>query len=39
VAALNQVRDSAPGLLDIPEPWRAYYQQSLEMLREEFGQI
>jgi ParB-like chromosome segregation protein Spo0J len=35
VAALNQVRDSAPGLLDIPEPWRAYYQQSLAMLREE----
>jgi ParB-like chromosome segregation protein Spo0J len=35
VAALNQVRESAPDLLDIPEPWRAYYQQSLAMLREE----
>ncbi len=35
VAALNLVQEIAPDLLDIPEPWRAYYQQSLMMLQEE----
>ncbi|MBT3714345.1 MAG: hypothetical protein HOG15_13420, partial [Anaerolineae bacterium] len=39
VSSLVLIREEAPSLLDIPDPWRAYYQQSLEMLREEIGQV
>ena len=35
VSSLNKLQEEAPSLLDIPDPWRAYYQQSLGMLREE----
>jgi len=35
VSSLSVIQKEAPSLLDIPEPWRAYYQQSLTMLREE----
>jgi len=35
VSSLALIREEAPSLLDIPDPWRAYYQQSMEMLREE----
>jgi ParB-like chromosome segregation protein Spo0J len=37
VASLSLLQKEAPSLLDIPEPWRAYYQQSLAMLREELS--
>jgi len=39
VSSLTVIREEAPSLLDIPDPWRAYYQQSLEMLKEEIGQV
>ena len=35
VSSLTMLREEAQDLLDIPDPWRAYYQQSMEMLREE----
>lgn len=39
VSSLVLIRKEAPSLLDIPDPWRAYYQQSMEMLKEEIGQV
>ena len=39
VSSLGLLQKEAPSLLDIPDPWRAYYQQSLEMLRREFEQV
>lgn len=35
VARMTELQQEAPSLLDIPDPWRAYYQQSLAMLRQE----
>ena len=35
VARMTALQQEAPSLLDIPDPWRAYYQQSLAMLQEE----
>ena len=35
VSNLTVIREEAPSMLDIPDPWRAYYQQSITMLREE----
>lgn len=35
VARMTALKQEAPSLLDIPDPWRAYYQQSLTMLQEE----
>jgi ParB-like chromosome segregation protein Spo0J len=37
MSAHAEIQQVAPDLLDIPEPWRAYYQQSLTMLEEVFS--
>lgn len=34
MAALGTVRAVAPQTLDIPDPWRGYFQDALEMVRE-----
>lgn len=34
MAALEAVRAAAPQTLDIPDPWRGYFQDALEMVRE-----
>jgi len=35
LSALQAVRDAAPDALDIPDPWRGYFQNALDTLREE----
>lgn len=37
VGSLSVIRQEAPELMDIPDPWRAYYQQAEKMLKEELS--
>ena len=39
VASLSVVQQEAPTLLDIPDPWRAYYRQAMEMVRAQIVDI
>lgn len=35
LSALAEVRRAAPGVLDIPDPWRGYFENTLETIRDE----